>query len=580
MCDCCNPGLMKFMRSYQSRRNVLAGLAASLAVAASPALAQTSKPAGSPEKPQTIFLGRTIYTMNDAQPHAEALAVSHGKIVAIGNAAEILALKGADTKVVDFGDKVVFPGFVDPHMHSSFSGLRPWLDIGPFSVPDMDSARQKLRDAASKLSGDQWLQAKMVDPSIMPGEPFTLSDLDSIAPNVPLFILESNGHVAYVNSLALAKAKVTKDTPNPPQARFMRDASGALTGRLEEAPSFYPFLAVMPQPTAADLVSYFRADLQDAVAKGCTLVHDCGIGAAFGEKDLALIDAVMKTNPPLRYAGYLVSTHYDAWEKLGLRPGERTPRFTLNGIKAWADGSNQAQTGYQREPYLGSTGRGALNYQPSEIEAVVRKAHMAGWQVGIHANGDAAIDVAIDAFAQGTSGQGGHQLRHRIEHSSILHDEQIVRMKELGLSPSFLIGHVHFWGRAFQDRILGPERAKRVDPCRSALDKGLRISLHSDFNVTPIDPLRCVENAVVRDMKEGGGVLAPEQCITPMEALRAVTIDAAWQCHMDHVCGSLEVGKAADMVVLEKDPTVVPAEQIHAIKVMETWIDGQAGYTA
>ncbi len=233
---------MKFMRSYQSRRNVLAGLAASLAVAASLGLRRPQNLTVHRKKPETIFLGRTIYTMNDAQPHAEAVAVSHGKIVAIGHAAEILALKGADTKVVDFGDKVVFPGFVDPHMHSSFSGLRPWLDIGPFSVPDMDSARQKLRDAASKLSGDQWLQAKMVDPSIMPGEPFTLSDLDSIAPNVPLFILESNGHVAYVNCAGAGKAKVTKDTPDPPQARFMRDASGALTGRLEEAPSFYPSL--------------------------------------------------------------------------------------------------------------------------------------------------------------------------------------------------------------------------------------------------------------------------------------------------------------------------------------------------
>jgi predicted amidohydrolase YtcJ len=543
-------------------------------------MAQQPQPASSDAKPDTIFLGRAIYTMNDVQPHAEAIAVTGGKIVAVGKAADILALKGPNTGVVDFGDKVVFPGFVEPHMHSSFTGLRPWLDIGPFSVPDMDSARQKLREAAGKLGSGQWLQAKMLDPSIMPGPTFTLADLDTIAPNVPLFILESNGHVAYVNSLALAAAKVTKDTPNPPQARFIRDANGALTGRLEETPAFYPFLAVMPQPSAADLVGYFRADLQDAIAKGCTLVHDCGIGAAFADKDLALIDAVMKTNPPLRYAGYLVSTHYDLWEKLGLKPGERAPRFTLNGIKAWADGSNQAQTGYQRDPYLGSTARGSLNYQQSEIEAVVTKAHKSGWQVGIHANGDAAIDVAIEALANGTNGEGGHQLRHRIEHCSILHDEQILKMKQLGLSPSFLIGHVHFWGRAFQDRILGPERAKRIDPCRSALDQGLRISLHSDFNVTPIDPLRCVENAVVRDMKEGGGVLAPEQCITPMEALKAVTIDAAWQCHMDHVCGSLEVGKAADLVVLERDPTKVPPQEIHAIKVLQTWIDGHTGYTA
>ncbi len=267
------------------------------------------------------------------------------------------------------------------------------------------------------------------------------------------------------------------------------------------------------------------------MAKGCTLVHDCGIGAAFGEKDLALIDAVMKTNPPLRYAGISCPRITTPGKSLAFA-WRAYARFTLNGIKAWADGSNQAQTGYQREPYLGSTGRGALNYQPSEIEAVVRKAHMAGWQVGIHANGDAAIDVAIDAFAQGTSGEGGHQLRHRIEHSSILHDEQIVRMKELGplaLVPDWTLST----SGAARFRIgFGPEtgKARRSLPLRPrqglANFAPLGFQRHSPSIRCVASRMRCAR------MKEGGGVLAPEQCITPMEALRAVTIDAAWQCNM------------------------------------------------
>jgi predicted amidohydrolase YtcJ len=274
----------------------------------------------------------------------------------------------------------------------------------------------------------------------------------------------------------------------------------------------------------------------------------------------------------------LVSTHMKKWREMGLRPGVHSPRFTLNGIKAWSDGSNQGGTGYQREPYLGSSNRGALNYRPEEIEQVVREAHEAGWQLGIHANGDAAIDVTLDAFERGTRGAGGHKLRHRIEHCSILHDSQIARMRKLGISPSFLIGHVHFWGRAFRDRLLGPARADRLDPCHSALKAGLRISLHSDYNVTPIDPLRCVQNAVLRDMREGGGVLNPGERISPMQGLRAVTIDAAWQCHLDHLCGSLEPGKAADLVVLEKDPTAVAPDAIQSIKIHSTWLDGQRRY--
>jgi predicted amidohydrolase YtcJ len=148
-------------------------------------------------------------------------------------------------------------------------------------------------------------------------------------------------------------------------------------------------------------------------------------------------------------------------------------------------------------------------------------------------------------------------------------------MKKLGISPSFLIGHVHYWGRAFLDRLLGQERAYRLDPCRSALKGGLRISLHSDYNVTPIDPLRCMENAVLRDMHEGGGILNPEECITPLEAMRAVTIDAAWQSHLDDYCGSLELGKAADMVVLERDPTEVAPDTIRKIRIHSTWLDGE-----
>jgi predicted amidohydrolase YtcJ len=153
-------------------------------------------------------------------------------------------------------------------------------------------------------------------------------------------------------------------------------------------------------------------------------------------------------------------------------------------------------------------------------------------------------------------------------------------MAALGLSPSFLIGHVHFWGKAFRDRILGPERADRLDPCRSALKGGLRISLHSDYNVTPIDPLRCIQNAVLRDMAEGGGILNPDERISPMQAIKAMTIDAAWQCHLDKTCGSLERGKAADFVVLEKDPNGVVPDEIQKIAIHSTWLDGERRYAA
>jgi len=577
MCHACDEKFSTVMRSLIGRRGVLAGLGAGLATGAfRPPLVA----AAVDEDVDHIFLARRIYTMSARRPIADAVAVRGGRIAAVGSRDAVLGLKARNTQIIDFGDATVLPGFVDPHMHSNFSGLRPWLDVGPFTTKDMDAARSKIKIAADSTAAGGWVQAKMLDPSIMPGKPFSRADLDALAPEVPVFVLESNGHVAYVNSRAIALAGITRDTPDPPQARFGRGPDGELTGRLEEPGAFQPFIAKLPNPSIGELADFLRADLDDAASRGCTAVHDCGIGGLFAEEDLTLIDRVMADDPAVRYAGFLVSTHFDRWKALGLRPGPRGGRFTLNGIKAWADGSNQGGTGFQRKPYLNSDNRGALNYTPDEIEQVIRQAHEAGWQIGVHANGDAAIDTVLAAFETVVGAGGARALRHRIEHCSILHDDQIAKMAALGLSPSFLIGHVHFWGKAFRDRILGPERADRLDPCRSALKGGLRISLHSDYNVTPIDPLRCIQNAVLRDMAEGGGILNPDERISPMQAIKAMTIDAAWQCHLDKTCGSLERGKAADFVVLEKDPNGVVPDEIQKIAIHSTWLDGERRYAA
>jgi predicted amidohydrolase YtcJ len=581
MCHACDAGFLDFMRSYQGRRSVLKGFGAAAAVAVGSgvplaAFARTGRSAPA----DRIFLSRTIHTMSRTPSKAQAVAVKAGRIMGVGTRADVMGLKGPRTEVVDFGDMTLLPGFVEPHMHSNFCSLRPWLDVGPFTTDDMAGALGKIKAAAERVGPTGWVQGKMLDPSIMPGRPLDRQALDAVAPSTPVFVLESNGHVAYVNSAAIARAGVGRDTPDPPQGRFGRTVDGNLSGRLEEPPAFQPFVAVMPSPSPEELVRLLRADLDDAAARGCTALHDCGIGGLFAEGDLSLLDAVMAGDPGVRYAGFLVSTHFAKWQSMGLRPGVRSRRFTLNGIKAWADGSNQGLTGYQRAPYLNSSNRGALNYTPAEVEHVIRQAHDAGWQIGVHANGDAAIDVVLDAFERATGREGGRRLRHRIEHCSLLDGGQIARMARLGVSPSFLIGHVHYWGRAFRDRLLGPERADRLDPCRSALAGGLRISLHSDYNVTPVDPLRCIENAVLRDMREGGGVLNPRERITPMQGLRAMTIDAAWQCHLDDVCGSLEVGKAADMVVLERDPTRVAHDTLRQIRIHSTWLDGERRFAA
>ncbi|KAB2674907.1 amidohydrolase [Brucella tritici] len=583
MCIACNPGMVAFLRSTASRRDFLKYLGAAAATSAfacsAPGMAfaqQAAAPAG-----DIIFKGGTILTMNDKAPRAEAIAVRGNKILAVGKLDDVQSAIGSGAQVVDLQGRTLMPGLIDPHMHFVFTAFEDWIDVSPITTPDYATVWSKLQKGVADAKPGEWVRAQQFDASITRDAKIpTIAELDALAPNNPFFMQESNGHIAYANSAAFKAAGITRETPDPSGARFVKDANGNLTGRLEEMAAQQEFLGVMPSPTAADMIGRVQRFLDHASSVGCTMLHDCGIGIMAGTQDLKILDAVLgEGKAPVRYRGMLVSTIMDEWEKEGIKPGRGNDLFRVDGIKAWADGSNQAQTGYMRENYLGTDERGALNYSLEQVTDVIRRAHEGGWQVGVHANGDAAIDMVLDAYEAVLGKSSNSDLRHRIEHCSVFHPEQMVRMKDMGLSPSFLIGHVRWWGKAFRDRLLGPERARFYDPCASALAAGLKISLHSDWNVTPIEPLRYVEDAVTRVMNEGGDVFFPEERIPVDAALRAVTIDAAWQCHMEDQIGSLETGKFADFAILEEDPTA-PDVKIGKIKVSETWMDGTKRYAA
>ncbi|HET8929032.1 MAG TPA: amidohydrolase [Acidimicrobiales bacterium] len=526
-----------------------------------------------------VIVGGPVLTMDPQQPRAESVAIRDGRIIAVGTVDEVTAHAGPGTEVLDLDGRALLPGLIDPHMHAAMVLMAEWVDVSPMTTPDTDAVLATLAATAPLSTG--WVFAQQFDPTITAGHPILDRHLlDRIAPAHPLFVLESNLHVGYANSAALAAAGVDRDTPDPPTARFVRDAAGEPTGRVEETAALVMFMRHAPVLDAADLATRHRELLWHAASKGVTLLHDCGIGLARGTRDLDVLTDVLDADAPVRYRGMLVSNLYDAWMDAGLTPGFGDELFRVDGIKAWSDGSNQGGSGFQREPYLGTDDRGSLNYSAEQLADVVQRAHRDGWQIGVHANGDAAIDVTIEAYAQALSEHPRADHRHRIEHCSILHDDQITRMAELGLSPSFLIGHIRWWGRAFRDRLLGPERANRYDPCASALAGGLRISLHSDWNVTPLEPLRYVEDAVTRIMAEGGDVLNANERIGVEAALRAVTIDAAWQCRSEAETGSLEVGKFADLVLLEDDPTAVDPTTISQIAVSETRLAGEVRHTA
>lgn len=576
MCFACNAGLTALTSLMASRRSVLGAGAAAFAL---PALAPQRAKAATSRGAEVMFRGGTVLTMDRARPRAETVAVAGGKIIAVGSASDLEGLRTPQTKIVDLAGGALMPGLNDPHMHTVFVAFEDWLDIGPFTTLDFEQVSAKLRAAAGKAAPGAWVQAWQFDPSITPGAvPVDRAFLDRLVPDHPLFILESNGHIGYANTKALAVAGVTRDTPDPPQSRYIRDANGELTGRVEEMAAMAPFIMKMPMPSPAETRAGVERLFQKAASRGCTGLFDCSLGQQ-GMGDLNMLREVMASDPPIRFGGTLVSTNMKLWREAGFKPGMGDDRFRISAIKAWSDGSNQGRSGYQRQPYLNSDSRGALNYSPEQLTAVIEDAHGGGWQVCVHANGDAAIDTTLDAYEKVLKAAPRADHRHRIEHCSILHDDQIARMNALGVSPSFLIGHVYYWGRAFRDQILGPARADRLDPCASALRGGLRPTLHSDWNVTEIEPLRMVENAVTRTMRDGGGVLNPAERVPVEAALRMITADAAWQCQRDFT-GVLAPGKAADLVVLDKDPTKVDPSTLRHIPVRETWLDGKRRHQA
>lgn len=404
----------------------------------------------------------------------------------------------------------------------------------------------------------------------------TAADLDPFSPNNPIFVVNLSGHIAYANTRALEAAGVTDTTPNPAGGgRYVKDSAGHLTGVMEEPPAYAPFMAAMPPVTPEQLLALTARLLRLFAAGGCTTINDAGVGVFLGPAEAGMLERLAQApETPVRISGFPVGLHFDQWVARGFQPGQGTDRLRYTAIKFWADGSTQGLTAALREPYLGTTNRGALNYAFDDLRAQVQRAHDAGWPVAIHANGDAALEQALDVFEAVLAQSPRADHRHRVEHCTVNDDAQLERLARLGVTPTFLIGHVHYWGRVFRDRLLGPERAAHLDPAGTALRLGIPFSLHCDYNVTPPEPLHYLQTAVTRRMRDGGEVLGPEQRIPIDAALRAVTLYPAHQLRLEHLVGSLEVGKLADLVILDQNPRAVDPDTLGSLRVVETWLGG------
>lgn len=529
----------------------------------------------------------TVITMDANMPAADTMLVRDGRIAWVGMSKDQpqgLLDNEADLQRIDLQGKTVLPGFVEPHMHlPPLAMLHRFSNVGPNRFATTEEALAQLRDDAAQVEAGEWVVGRQFDPSLQEGPDYLTKDLlDTVSTEHPVFVYNASLHLAYCNSLALNIAGIDANTEDPPNAELGRTENGEPNGVLKAGPAMALVARHNPKLREQNLAEACLGVFNTANRVGITMLCDQGTGTFQGVGELALYQSLKDSGQMTTRFRYSVSqAAASKWDDAEIEWGEGDEWVRRTGWKIVSDGSNQGRTGLQRESFVGSDSTGMAYIEKDELDAAVEKRLRDGWAVCVHANGDAAIDRVLDAFAKAKAkGLDPAEKRCRIEHCSILHDEQITKMQELGLSPSFLIGHVHYWGKAFVEDIFGPEKAAKLDRTGACEDLGIRWTVHSDDPVTEMNPLRCIENAVTRNMWRSDQLLSPEERVPVEAALRAMTIDAAWQCHSDHEVGSLEVGKFADFVILAEDPLAVEPERLAQIQVLETWVGGRQVYAA
>jgi predicted amidohydrolase YtcJ len=539
-------------------------------------------PAQRPEA-DVLLLGGPVRTVDASRPTAEAVAIREGRILAVGSRDEVRSLQTASTEVVDHRGACVLPGLIEPHTHPDLCAqCYAWVDVSGFTHRHIDGVERALREAVVATPTGEWIFAFGLDPMLTESVGvFGRERLDALVPDHPVAVMIQSMHTVFVNSAALRAAGVDESTPDPPGGgHFQRDSNGRLTGKLEEATAILPFLR-FDDPSPAERSERLWAQYQRYADAGLTTIGIPGLFTPLSTLDV-FGEFARRPDVPLRTVAYL--RHHQV-EHVEWKPGFGDDYFRVEGVKLWYDGSPYSGTMLLDEPYLesklccctlgipaGTTGH--ANFEPDALASTLGSLHGDGWQVLTHVQGDRGAREILDLYetALGSNSQDDH--RWRLEHCALIEDIELERAERLGVTPSFHVNHVYYYGPELRDEILGPERAARLMPLASAVRAGHRVSLHADSPMYPPEPFRLMRTAVTRRTRNGDRI-APDQAISSEQALRAITLDAAWQLRAERRVGSIEVGKLADFTIVDRDPLAIDPDELDQLRVLETWIGGQ-----
>jgi len=525
-------------------------------------------------EPDLILYNANILTVDPAQPRAQAVAIAGGRFLAVGSNDDVRGISKPTTRQIDMGGKTVLPGFIDAHTHPCYAGIRHlrWVDCDLRSIADIQNAIQER--AARTPPGDWVIGFKYDDTKTKEGRKLTRGDLDVAAPAHPVFIEHRGGHTAYVNSLALKRAETTDATPEPPGGKFDRDpGTGRLTGGLRENAT-EPFRKLLPTKfTRDELRQGVKLISQMMVRTGVTSVGDA---EATPEDLLAYQDARTAGELSFRVYCFMQYQFLTRMEAAGVRTGLGDEWVKLGAIKLVCDGSISERTARLSQPYVGRPGDyGILVHSEEELYENARKAHEAGWQIGTHANGDAAIEIMLRIYERLHRQMPRRDPRYRLEHCTVVNPSMIARIRALGAIPTPFSTYVYYHGEKMRE--YGPERLNWMFALRSFLDAGIRATQASDYPPGPFEPMMALQSEVTRTDTHGN-VWGPRQRITVEEAIRVGTIHGAYASFEENHKGSITAGKLADLVVLGRDPTRVDPMSLIEIPVERTMVGGNWVY--
>lgn len=534
-----------------------------------------------------VYLGGTVITMDNANTVAEGVAVAEEQIMAVGAEKDLKHLIGPGTEVIDLAGKTLLPGFYDSHSHFSAAGIGALFQVNLNSPPigtmnTITDYINTLKKQAQRTPAGQWISGRGYDDTLVAEKRHpTRYDLDQVSTEHPIFILHISSHMAVANSKAMALAGITKDTSDPEGGVIHKDAiTGEPDGLLAET-AMALVSNLMPPLTEEDKVAGIAYASNMYASVGVTTANDGGAGKlAQGADYEDYLQALQLGKLKVRVSFWIPYAQFDELHQIN----NSNNMITIGGVKEFQDGSIQGYTGYlsqaYHQPYQGDGEYRGYPWQSREkLLNKVKKVHNAGYQLLIHGNGDAAIDDILAAYEQAQLQNPRSDSRHVIIHAQMAREDQLDKMKALGVIPSFFSLHTYYWGDRHRDIFMGPERAYRMSPAKSALERGMIFTTHCDTPVVPQSPLMAVWAATNR-LSYGGNTIGAEQRVSPLEALRAYTINAAYQNFEETIKGSIEPGKLADLVILSDNPLRCPPEKIKDIIVMETIVGGQTIYQA